>query len=73
MGTTSSTSPSDSGFFTMTTDGTTGVNVVNVRATAVVPTTFMKLANFDRADGPDAQGEATRRLVDLSLVLDVSS
>ena len=51
MGTTSSTSPSDAGFFSMTTDATTGVNVVNVRATAVVPTTFMKLANFQRADG----------------------
>ena len=72
MGTTSSTSPSDSGFFTMTTDGTTGVNVVNVRATAVVPTTFMKLANFTELT-VNAQGEATRRMVDLSLVLDVSS
>ncbi len=72
MGTTSSTSPSDSGFFSMTTDGTTGVNVVNVRATAVVPTTFMKLANFQELT-VNAQGEATRRMVDLSLVLDVSS
>ena len=71
MGTTSSTSPSDSGFFSMTTDGATGVNVVNVRATAVVPTTFMKLANFQELT-VNAQGEATRRMVDLSLVLDVS-
>ena len=71
MGTTSSTSPSDSGFFTMSTNATTGVNVVNVRATAVVPTTFMKLANFQELT-VNAQGEATRRMVDLSLVLDVS-
>ena len=56
----------------MTTDGATGVNVVNVRATAVVPTTFMKLANFTELT-VNAQGEATRRMVDLSLVLDVSS
>ena len=40
-------------------------------ATAVVPTTFMKLANFSQLT-VHAQGEATRRMVDLSLVLDVS-
>ena len=72
MGTTSSTSPSDAGFFTMTTDTTTGVNRVNVRATAIVPTTFMRLANFQELR-VNAQGEATRRMVDLSLVMDVSS
>ncbi len=72
MGTTSSTTPGASGFFAMTTDATTGVNVVNVRATAVVPTTFMQLANFTELT-VHAQGEATRRMVDLSLVLDVSS
>jgi Mg-chelatase subunit ChlD len=72
MGTTSSTRPGQTGFFTMTTDPTTGVNVVNVRATAVVPTTFMKLANFQELR-VNALGEATRRMVDLSLVMDVSS
>ena len=56
----------------MTTDAATGVNVVNVRATAVVPTTFMRLANFTQLT-VNAQGEATRRMVDLSLVMDVSS
>jgi len=71
MGTSSSTSPGASGFFAMTTDAATGVNVVNVRATAVVPTTFMQLANFTELT-VHAQGEATRRMVDLSLVLDVS-
>ena len=55
----------------MTTDPVTGVNVVNVRATAVVPTTFMKLANFQELR-VNALGEATRRMVDLSLVMDVS-
>ena len=72
MGTTSSTSPSEAGFFTMTTDATTGVNVVNVRATAIVPTTFMRLANSTELQ-VNALGEATRRMVDLSLVMDVSS
>ena len=72
MGTTSSTSPSEAGFFTMTTDTTTGVNVVNVRATAVVPTTFMRLANRTELR-VNALGEAQRRMVDLSLVMDVSS
>jgi Flp pilus assembly protein TadG len=72
MGTTSSTSPSEAGFFTMTTDTTTGVNVVNVRATAIVPTTFMRLANRTELQ-VNALGEATRRMVDLSLVMDVSS
>ena len=72
MGTSSSTRPGQSGFFTMTTDPVTGVNVVNVRATAVVPTTFMKLANFQELR-VNALGEATRRMVDLSLVMDVSS
>jgi Flp pilus assembly protein TadG len=72
MGTTSSTNPAtDSSFFSMTTVTETGVNVVSVRATAVVPTTFMKLANFSEVT-VHAQGEATRRMVDLSLVLDVS-
>jgi Flp pilus assembly protein TadG len=72
MGTTSSTSPGASGFYSMTTDPTTGVNRVNVSATAVIPTTFMKLANFTELT-VHAQGEATRRMVDLSLVMDVSS
>jgi Flp pilus assembly protein TadG len=72
MGTTSSTNPGDTGFYSMSTISSTGVNVVNVSATAVVPTTFMKLANFQSLT-VHATGEATRRMVDLSLVLDVSS
>ena len=41
-------------------------------ASAVLPTTFMKLANFNQVT-VIGMGEATRRMVDLSLVLDVSS
>ena len=71
FGTTSSTDPTSSGFYQMTTVTATGVNVVTVTATAVVPTTFMKLANFQEVT-VNATGEATRRMVDLSLVIDVS-
>jgi Flp pilus assembly protein TadG len=73
MGTTSVTDPtSDPGFFTLTTDPATGINVVRVTATAVMPTSFIKLAQFNQVT-VGATGEATRRMVDLSLVLDVSS
>ena len=41
------------------------------RASAVLPTTFMRLANFNEVT-VSATGEAQRRMVDLSLVLDVS-
>jgi Flp pilus assembly protein TadG len=72
MGTSSVTNPTtDASFFDLTTDNETGVNVVTVRAQAVVPTTFMRLANFDEVTVTSA-GEARRRMVDLSLVLDVS-
>ena len=50
----------------------TGVNVVTVTASAKLPTTFMRLANFNDVT-VSSSGEATRRMVDLSLVLDVSS
>ena len=71
MGTTSSTSPSEASFFDLDTVPATGVNVVTINATAVVPTTFMQLANFQQLT-VHATGEATRRMVDLSLVVDVS-
>jgi hypothetical protein len=48
------------------------VNVVTVRATAVMPTTFMRLGTLDEVTVA-ATGEAQRRMVDLSLILDVSS
>jgi len=72
LGVSSVTNPTtDTSFFTMSTDDETGVNVVTVRATAVVPTTFMRLANLNEVT-VTSSGEAQRRMVDLSLVLDVS-
>ena len=73
LGTSSSTDPTtDPNFFKSAVDATTGVNTVTVTASAVLPTTFMKLANFNQVT-VSSMGEATRRMVDLSLVLDVSS
>jgi len=73
MGTTWVTDPtSDPAFFALTTDPVTGVNVVRVTASTIMPTSFMRLANFQQVT-VNATGEATRRMVDLSLVLDVSS
>jgi Flp pilus assembly protein TadG len=73
LGTSSVTDPaSDPGFFNLTTIPATGLNVVTVRASAKLPTTFMQLANFHDVT-VSSSGEATRRMVDLSLVLDVSS
>ena len=60
------------GFFDLKTIAASGVNVVTVTASAKLPTTFMKLANFNDLT-VTSKGEATRRMVDLSLVLDVSS
>jgi Flp pilus assembly protein TadG len=71
MGTTSSTDPAEAGFFSSVVDEASGVNVVTVTATAVLPTTFMKVGGFDTVT-VSSTGEATRRMVDLSLVLDVS-
>jgi hypothetical protein len=72
MGTTSSTNPGDPGFFTSVVDEANGVNIVTVSAEAVLPTTFMRLGNFTEVT-VRSSGEAQRRMVDLSLVLDVSS
>jgi Flp pilus assembly protein TadG len=73
FGTTSSTDPTtDPGFFALATDAATGINTVTVTANAVLPTTFMRLGNYFNMN-VTATGEATRRMVDLSLILDVSS
>jgi Flp pilus assembly protein TadG len=73
VGTTAVTDPYiDTGFFNVNTNAATGVNTVTVTAHATVPMTFMRLANFTSLD-VTSSGEATRRMVDLSLVLDVSS
>src|SRR5262245_16304295 len=62
---------SGNGGYALTTDAATGVNTVTVTSTAVLPTTFMGLANFNSMT-VSAMGQATRRMVDLSLVVDVS-
>jgi hypothetical protein len=73
VGTTAVTDPfTDTNFFGVSTNATTGVNTVTVTAHATVPMTFMRLASFTTLD-VTSSGEATRRMVDLSLILDVSS
>jgi Flp pilus assembly protein TadG len=72
LGTSSVTDPAtDANFYSLATDAATGVNTVTIRANAVLPTTFMGLANYNSMN-VNAMGEATRRMVDLSLVVDVS-
>ena len=72
MGTTARTDPATAAdFYEMHTVEETGLHVVNIKATATLPTTFMRLGNFTEVTVASS-GEATRRLVDLSLVLDVS-
>jgi len=72
LGTSSVTDPTaDANFFSKRTVPATGVNIVTVQATAVVPTTFMLLGGFSQVT-VNSTGEAQRRMVDLSLVLDVS-
>ena len=58
-------------FFTVTTDLVSAVNTVTIKATTVMPTTFMSLANHTDVT-VKGTAEATRRMVDLSLVLDTS-
>src|SRR5437867_29565 len=60
------------GFFSSSVDAATGINTVTVTATAVLPTTFMQLGGIYNVN-VSSTGEATRRMVDLSLVIDVSS
>ena len=60
-----------SDFFRVTTDEVDAVNIVTVTATTVMPTTFMSLANHMDVT-VRGTAEATRRMVDLSLVLDTS-
>jgi von Willebrand factor type A domain/Putative Flp pilus-assembly TadE/G-like len=55
----------------ITTDEPNSRSVIRVAATANMPTTFMYLGGIEDVD-VSAEGEATRRMVDLSLVLDTS-
>ncbi len=73
MGTSLTPDPTaNPGFFALRTDDARGVNIVTITASAVLPTTFMRLGNINQVT-VGSLGEATRRMVDLSLVLDVSS
>ncbi|HEY7290472.1 MAG TPA: vWA domain-containing protein [Vicinamibacterales bacterium] len=71
LGTVADDPTSKPGFYNLTTNPATGVNVITINATAVLPTTFMSLGNI-RSMTVAAAGQATRRMVDLSLVVDVS-
>jgi Flp pilus assembly protein TadG len=62
----------DPNFFRSAVDEATGINTVDVTASVTMPTTFMKLGHFD-AVTVSSTGEAQRRMVDLSLVIDMSS
>jgi Flp pilus assembly protein TadG len=73
LGVTSVTDPAtDPNFFQSQYITANGVNIITINAQAVMPTTFMRIGNFQQMT-VSAMGEATRRLVDLSLVLDTSS
>src|SRR6185295_16127763 len=73
MGTLTTPDPTAaSDFFDMKTVSATGLNVVTVKATAKLPTTFMRLGSISDLT-VSSTGQATRRMVDLSLILDVSS
>jgi Flp pilus assembly protein TadG len=73
MGTSTTTDPTtDPNFFSSSVDTVNGVNIVNVSASTVLPTTVMKLASFNQVTIASSS-QATRRMVDLSIVLDVSS
>jgi Flp pilus assembly protein TadG len=72
LGTATSPDPTAAAnFFASAVNTATGVNTVTVTASAVIPTTFMSIANVNTVTVASS-GEATRRMVDLSLVLDVS-
>jgi Flp pilus assembly protein TadG len=58
--------------FSLQTDQQRGENIVTVTGSVDVPTTLMRVGNFESVT-VTALGEARRRMVDLSLVLDVSS
>lgn len=73
LGTSSTTDPTSApGFFSSSVDAQSGVNIVKVKASTTLPSTFMNLSSTKQMT-IGSEGEATRRMVDLSLVLDVSS
>src|SRR5262245_24050189 len=57
--------------YALQTDNTRGENIVTVTASTALPTTLMRLGHFEQVT-VGAASEARRRMVDLSLILDVS-
>ena len=72
LGTSSVTGPATGTNFNKVYDASSGANIITVRAQATLPVTFMRLAGFNQFT-VNGLGEARRRLVDLSLVIDASS
>ena len=72
LGTAAGDPTTASNFYSATINPASGVNTVKVRASTTLPTTFMNLGSTPSML-IGTEGEATRRMVDLSLVLDVSS
>jgi Flp pilus assembly protein TadG len=59
-------------FYAIATDSANGINTVTITASVVMSTTLMTLANIPSVT-VTSSAQATRRMVDLSLVIDVSS
>jgi hypothetical protein len=72
LGTTDADPTSAADFYALSTNEAAGTNVVQIRASTVLNTTFMSLAAIPTVN-VGSFGEATRRMVDLCLVLDESS
>jgi Flp pilus assembly protein TadG len=72
MGTAAGNPTAAGNFYSLSTNAQSGINVVTVTASTTLPTTFMRLARINTVNIAST-GEAQRRMVDLSLVLDVSS
>ena len=69
MGTTSSTDPADAGFYQSAVNEASGANTVTVTATAILPTTFMKLGNFDTVTvSSTGEAETTGELLGTGLL-----
>jgi Mg-chelatase subunit ChlD len=59
-------------FYNLATDAGNGINTITVTATVTMQTTLMRLVNIPTVT-VTSSAQATRRMVDLSLVIDVSS
>jgi Flp pilus assembly protein TadG len=73
LGTSFVTDPaSDPDFFNTYYDLDSGSNIITIQAQATIPVTFLRLAGLGQMTVV-GEGEARRRLVDLSLVIDTST